>query len=180
MKKVIVFIGIILMGAGLYAQDSTNPQLLRTTKAVKALNTVPYAWMYFQNEAATVTVAAEDTWYTISQGDSLWNNGTTQRITLTSDTLYATVAGDYMWNLSTSYAMTAGDTIHLGVKHNSNVSRLSSTLSIGAELINAGGTGILPSVDVGDTIMVQVQNANDATNVSLLDGTFMFWLIRYD
>jgi len=181
MKKLIfILMGFLIMGAGVMAQDSTNPSLLRSSKAIKALNTVPYAYMYFDDEAATVTVSAEDTWYTVTQGDSLWNNGTTQRITLSNDSLFATVAGDYMWDLSTSYAMTADDTIHLAIKHNSTVSRLASTVSVGAELINAGASGILPSVDVGDTIMVQVQNANDATNVSLLDGTLMLWLIRYD
>lgn len=179
-KLVFIFVAVLLMGVGLQAQDPTNPDLLRSSKAVKALNTVPYAWMYFTNEAATVTVSAEDTWYTISQGDSLWNNGTTQRITLTNDSLFATVAGDYTWNLAASYAMTADDTIHLAVKHNSTVKRLCSTVSVGPEIITAGGSGILPSVDVGDTIIVQVQNANDATNVSLLDGSFMFYLIRYD
>lgn len=180
MKRLTIILGILLMGIVAFAQDSTNPSLLRTSKAVKALNTVPYAWLRFENEAATVTVATEDTWYTISQGDSLWNNGATARITLTSDTLYATVAGDYLWDLSASYAMTANDTIHLAVKHNSTVKRLSSTVSVGAELITAGGPGFLSSVDVGDTIMVQVQNAQDATDISLLDGSFMFWLIRYD
>ena len=157
--------GILLINSEALAQESTNPSLLRSTKAVKALNTVPYAWLWFADEAATVTVAAEDTWYTISQGDSLWNNGATTRITLTNDSLYATVAGDYLWNLSASYAMTADDTIHLGVKHNSAVKRLSTTVSIGPEMITSGGSGFLSSVDVGDTIMVQVQNANDATNV---------------
>lgn len=181
MKRLTIILGIlILIGGWSFAQESTNPSLLRTSKAVKALNTVPYAWLYFQNEAATITVAAEDTYYTITQGDTLWNNGTVTRMTLTDDTLYATVAGDYLWNLSTSYAMTADDTIHLAVKHNSTVKRLSSTVSVGPELITAGGSGFLSSVDVGDTIMVQVQNAQDATNISLLDGSFLFWLIRYD
>jgi len=180
MKRVFLILGILLMWAGLQAQDSTNPSLLRSSKAIDALNTVPYAWLYFQNEAATVTVAAEDTYYTISQGDTLWNNGTTQRMTLTNDTLYADIDGDYTWNLSTSYFMTAGDTIVLAVKHNSTVYRVCSTSSVGAEVITAGGAGILPSVDDGDTIIVQVQNANDNTNISLLDGSFLFRLIRYD
>ena len=180
MKKLIFVFGFILAFVGMQAQDSTNPSLLRSSKAINALNTVPYAWLYFADEAATVTVTTEDTWYTITQGDTLWNNGATQRITLDNDTLFATIAGDYVWDLSASYAMTANDTIHLAVKKNSTVYRVSSTVSVGAELITAGGYGILPSVDVGDTIMVQVQNANDATDVSLLDGTFMFYLIRYD
>jgi len=180
MKKLIVFIGIITMGVGLFAQDSTNPSVLRSSKAIKALNTVPYAWLYFQNEAATITVAAEDTYYTISKGDSLWNNGATQRITLTSDTLYATIAGDYVYDLSASYSMTAGDTIVLGVKKNSTVYRVSQTESVGDEWITAGGSGILPSLDAGDTVIVQVQNGNDATNISLIDGSFLIRLIRYD
>jgi hypothetical protein len=180
MKKLICLIALFAMGLGLFAQDSTNPSLLRTSKAIKALNTVPYAWMYFADESATVTIAAEDTWTVVSQGDSLWNNGATQRITLTNDSLYATVAGDYLWDLDLSYAMTANDTVHLAVKHNSTVKQLGRAVSIGAEVITFGGSGILPSVDVGDTIQVMVQNSNDATNLTFLDGSFLFRLIRYD
>ena len=180
MKRLILIFGILLIWAGLQAQDSTNPSLLRSSKAINALNTVPYAWLYFANEDATVTVSAEDTWYTITQGDTLWNNGATQRITYDNDSLFATIAGDYVWDLSASYAMTADDTIHLAVKKNSTVYRVCTTVSVGPEVITAGGFGILPSVDVGDTIIVQVQNANDATDVSLSDGTFMLQLIRYD
>jgi type IV secretory pathway VirJ component len=180
MKRFIFVIGLIVSVLMVNAQDPTNPSLLRSSKAVAALNTVPYAWLYFADEAATITVSAEDTYYTITQGDTLWNNGATQRITLDNDSLFATVAGDYAWNLVTSYAMTADDTIHLAIKHNSTEYRVSTTVSVGAEVITAGGPGILPSVDVGDTIMVQVQNANDATNVSVLDGSLLFYLIRYD
>jgi hypothetical protein len=181
MKRVlIVLLGVLIMGIGVMGQDSTNPSLLRSSKAIKALNTVPYAWLYFADEAATITVSAEDTYYTITQGDSLWNNGDTERITLSNDSLFATVAGDYAWNLAASYAMTADDTIHLAVKHNSTEYRVSTTVSVGPEVITAGGPGILPSVAVGDTIMVQVQNANDATDVSLLDGSLFLYLIRYE
>lgn len=178
MKKLTIILGILVISLGIFAQ--TNPSVLRTSKAVKALNTVPYAWLMFENEAATITVATEDTWYTITQGDTLWNNGTVTRATLTDDSLYATVAGDYLYTLSASYAMTADDTIHLAVKHNSTVRRLSTTVSVGPEVITAGGSGFISSVNVGDTIMVQIQNAQDATNISLLDGNFLLWLIRYD
>jgi len=189
MKKLIVIFGIMLLGAAVYGQtiSTTSMSILRARAAVDvlsandaSLNTMPYAWLYFTDEETAITVTTEDTWYTVTGGDSVWNNGAVSNMTLQHDTAFATYAGDYAFQLSTTYVMAADDTVWIAVKHQDEVYPLGRTLSIGAELINTSSSGILENVAVGDTIMVQVQNATDDTDVTFLDGMFNLWMIRYD
>lgn len=181
MKKVVLMLVIALAGAGLFGQtlETWNESVLRPRKMIWNLNRAPYAWLQF-NESAAISVAAEDTWYTVSQGDSLWNNGTTSNMTLTNDSLYVTVDGSYIFDLSLSYAATADDTIHIGVKKNSTVYQGPRAVSIGAEVITNSFSGVLPNLDSGDTLIIQIQNSNNTDNPTVVDGSAVFRLIGYD
>ena len=180
MKKAIIFIGLILMGIVGFAQDSTNPSLLRTSKAVKALNTVPYAQLAFKDSAITVALT-EDTWALVANADSSLWTATVARTTSAGDSVTISVAGDYMSSFSLSYLATADDTIHAMVyKNDAATVPTGRVLSIGAEICNIAFTGLLPNLVAGDDLKPMIQNSNNGDDAVVIDGVWTLWLIRYD
>lgn len=168
------------MGIVAFAQDSTNPQLLRSTKAIKALNTVPYAHLYFADSAETIALT-EDTWTEVTNAtNTLWIS-TATRITEAADTLNITIAGDYVGVLSLSYYATANDTIHVRLaKNDVGLAAKAEALSIGAEIITLSVPYLIPNLVATDGLKVQIQNSNNDDDAIVIDGSLVLYLIRYD
>ena len=181
MKRVFLLIGIIMMACIGYGQDSTNPQLLRTTKAVAALNTVPYAHLYFADSAITIAIT-EDTWTEVTNAtNTLWISTNTTRITEAADTLNVLINGDYIGMLSLSYYATADDTVHVRLaKNDIGLPNKAEALSIGAEIITLATSYVIPNLVATDGLKVQVQNSNNDDDVIVVDGSLVLYLIRYD
>ena len=181
MKKATIILGILLMTVGLYAQESTNPSLLRSSKAVKALNTVPYLQMAFADSAITIA-ATEDTWHQLTNADSTLWIATSERITEAGDTATISVAGDYVGFLSVDCYATAADTIHIRVVKNDSTALTpkATELSIGTEIMNLSVPYLFESLAVGDDLKVQIQNSNNGDDPIVINGSFVLYLIRYD
>ena len=182
MKKVLLLIGIILFGVGAFAQDSTNPQLLRSTKAVAALNTVPYLHMAFEDSTETIAIT-QDAWYLVTNGDTtLWTTQASTRITAAGDTATISIAGDYMASLMVNYIATAADTLHIRLvkNHSTAIFPEASEVSIGTEDHVLTFTTLLPNLVAGDDIAPEIMNSNGNDDCTILGGSLALWLIRYD
>lgn len=180
MKQLTIILGILLISMGSFAQDSTNPEELRSSKAIKALNTVPYAQLVFADSAVTIALT-EDTWAFITNEDSTLWASTTTRITEAKDTLNVTVAGDYVGFLSVSYYATADDTIHVRLaKSGVGLTPKAEAVSVGAEVICLSVPILLPNLLTTDGIEVQMQNSNNGDDAIVIDGSLVLYLIRYD
>lgn len=181
MKKVVfILMGILIMGIGVMGQDSTNPSLLRSSKAVKALNTVPYAQLVFADSAETIALT-EDTWTEITNAtNTLWTS-TTARMTETADSIDIDVDGDYVAYLSVSYYATADDTIHVRLaKNDVGLTNKAEAVSIGGEVITLSVPYVIPDLDDGDGLKPQIQNSNNDDDAIVIDGSLVVYLIRYD
>ena len=181
MKKLIFIIGLMMIVVGLQAQDSTNPSLLRSSKAVKALNTVPYLHMSVEDSTEVIAIT-QDIWYQVTNQDStLWTTQASTRITEAGDTITISVAGDYMATLTVNYLATAADSVHirLAKNHVALVPEVSE-VSIGTEDHALTFTTLLPNLVVGDDIKPQIMNSNGNDDCTILGGSLVLWLIRYD
>lgn len=170
-----------MISLGIYAQDPTNPQLLRSTKAVAALNTVPYAALYFADSAETIALT-EDTWTEVTNAtNTLWIVGDTARATWAADTLGIDIDGDYVAYLSMSYYATADDTIHVRLaKNDVGLVPKAEAVSVGAEVITLSVPYVIADLDDGDGLKVQIQNSNNSDDAIVIDGSLVVYLIRYD
>ncbi len=165
-----------------YGQDSTNPQLLRSTKAVAALNTVPYLHMAFEDSTETIAIT-QDAWYLVTNGDTtLWTTQASTRITAAGDTATITIAGDYMASLMVNYIATAADTLHIRLvkNHGTAIFPEASEVSIGTEDHVLTFTTLLPNLVAGDDIAPEIMNSNGNDDCTILGGNLTLWLIRYD
>jgi len=181
MKRVIVLLGIIMMACIGYGQDSTNPQLLRSSKAIAALNTVPYLHMAFEDSTELIAIT-QDAWYLITNGDTtLWTTQASTRMTAAGDTATISIAGDYMGSLTVNYIATAADSLHIRfAKNHAGVFPEVSEVSIGTEDHALTFVTLLPGLVAGDDIKPQIMNSNGNDDCTILGGSLVLWLIRYD
>jgi len=182
MKRLVFLFVFAMMACMVYGQDSTNPQLLRSTKAVAALNTVPYLHMAFEDSTETIAIT-QDAWYLITNGDTtLWTTQASTRMTAAGDTATVTIAGDYMASLLVNYVATAADTLHIRLLKNNTTAIFpeASEVSIGTEDHVLTFTTLLPNLVVGDDIKPQIMNSNGNDDCEILGGNLVMWLIRYD
>lgn len=180
MKRLIIILGVLLIGFGLFAQ--TNPSILRTSKAVKALNTVPYLHMAFEDSTETIAIT-QDAWYLVTNGDTtLWTTIASTRITAAGDTVTISVPGDYMATLMVNYVATAADTLHIRLvkNHGTAIVPEVSEVSIGTEDHVLTFTTLLPDLVAGDDIAPEIMNSNGNDDCEVLGGSLVLWLIRYD
>ena len=181
MKKFIFIIGLMALVLGLQAQESTNPSLLRSSKATKALNTVPYIHLALEDSTEVIAIT-QDVWYLVTNGDStLWTSQAAERVTTAGDSITISVAGDYMATLTVNYLATAADSLHirLAKNHVGTVPEVSE-VSIGTEDHALTFTTLLPNLVVGDDIKPQIMNSNGNDDCTILGGSLVLWLIRYD
>ena len=142
-----------------------------------------HAFCYFPESDITFTFALTATWYHLSNAtNNLFANCELDGFTMSNDTLTITdKAGDYLFNATLNFTGTVNQTYKIrfwNVTKNAGVPIGGATDGSGTDIIQITLQAYGEDYDIGDELILQIQNADGSADAVFKSGNLFIKLLH--